>query len=48
MTDNLARLKQLKVEMRFGIWNVKSLFRAGSLTAAAIELARYESDLVGV
>ena len=34
--------------MRFGTWSVKSLFRAGSFTAAARETARYELDLVGV
>jgi hypothetical protein len=34
--------------MRFGAWNVRSLYRAGSLTAAARELARYKLDLVGV
>jgi len=34
--------------MRFGTWNVRSLHRAGSLTAAAGELARYTLDLVGV
>jgi len=34
--------------MRFGIWKVRSLYRAGSLTAAARELARYKLDLVGV
>jgi len=34
--------------MRFGIWNVRSLYRAGSLTAAARELAVYELDLLGV
>jgi len=34
--------------MRFGSWNVKSLYRAGSLTAAAGELARHKLDLVGV
>jgi len=33
--------------MRFGVWNVRSLYRAGSLTAAR-ELARYKLDLVGV
>jgi hypothetical protein len=33
---------------RFGTWDVRSLYRAGSLTAAARELARYELDLVGV
>jgi len=36
--------------MRFGTWNVSSLYRAGSFTAAAAarELARYKLDLVGV
>jgi len=34
--------------MRVGIWNVRSLYRAGSLTAAARESARYKLDLVGV
>ncbi len=34
--------------MRFGTWNVRSLYRIGSLTAAARELARYKLDLVGV
>ena len=31
-----------------GTWNVRSLYRAGSLTAVTRELARYKSDLVGV
>jgi exonuclease III len=34
--------------MRFGTWNVRSLYGAGSLTAAARELSRYKLDLVGV
>jgi len=34
--------------MRFSTWNVRSLYRAGSLTAAARELARYKLDLEGV
>jgi exonuclease III len=34
--------------MRFGMWNVKSLYRSGSRTAAARELARYKLDLLGV
>ena len=33
--------------MRFGTWNVRSLYRAGSLTAAVKELARCKLDLVG-
>ena len=34
--------------MRFGTWNVRSLYREGSLTTAARELAGYKFDLVGV
>jgi hypothetical protein len=34
--------------MRFGTWNVRSLYRAGLLTAAARELARNNYKLVGV
>jgi hypothetical protein len=35
-------------DMRFGMWNVRSLYRADLLTAAARVLARYKLDLVGV
>jgi len=34
--------------MRCGTWNVRSLYRTGSLTAAARELARYKVDFVGL
>ena len=34
--------------LELGTWNVRSLYRAGSLTAVARELARYKLDLVGV
>jgi len=34
--------------MRFGTWNVISLYTSGSFTTAARELARYKLDLVGV
>ena len=34
--------------MRFGTWNVRSLYKAGSLTAATREFARYRLDLGGV
>jgi len=34
--------------MRFGTQNLRSLYRSGSLKAAARELARYKLDLVGV
>ena len=47
-TDTLVRTKQRKRDMRFGTWNVRSLYRAGSLTAVPTELARYKLDLVVV
>jgi exonuclease III len=34
--------------MSFGTWNVRSVYRGGSLTTVARELARYKLDLVGV
>jgi len=34
--------------MRFGTWNVRSLYRSGSLTTVARELANCKLDLVGV
>jgi exonuclease III len=36
------------MDMRFGTWNVRSLYRAGSLKTVSRELARYKLDLVGV
>jgi hypothetical protein len=35
-------------EMNIGTGNVRSLYRAGSVKAAARELARYKLDVVGV
>jgi hypothetical protein len=34
--------------MRFGTWNVRSLYRVVSLKTVSRELARYKLDLVGV
>jgi hypothetical protein len=34
--------------MKTGTWNVRSLYMAGSVKAAARELARYKLDVVGV
>jgi hypothetical protein len=36
------------MDMRFGLWNVRSLYRAGTLMTVSRELARYKLDLVGV
>jgi hypothetical protein len=34
--------------LRFGTLNVRGMYRSGSFTAAARELARYKLDLLGV
>jgi exonuclease III len=36
------------MDMRFGTWNVRRLYRVGSLMTVSRELARYKLDLVGV
>jgi hypothetical protein len=36
------------MDMRFGTWNVRSLYRAGSLMTVSREQARYKLDSVGV
>ena len=47
-TDTLERHKRRKRDTRFGTWNVRSLYRVGSLIAAARELARYKLDFAHV
>jgi hypothetical protein len=34
--------------MRFGTWNMRSLYRTGSLVTASKELSKYKLDLVGM
>jgi len=46
--DTSVRPKRWKGDMRFGTWKVRSLYRLGSLTTVARELARCKSDFVGV
>jgi exonuclease III len=36
------------MDIRFGTWNVRSLYRKGFLTTVARELGKYKLDLVGV
>jgi exonuclease III len=36
------------MDMRFGTWNVGSLYRIGALKTVARELGKYKLDLVGV
>jgi hypothetical protein len=48
MPDCLAQPKHCKLDMRFGTWNVWSLYRSGSLKMVARKLGKYKLDLVGV
>jgi hypothetical protein len=36
------------MDMIFGLWNVKNLYRAGSVMTVSRELSKYKLDLVGV
>jgi exonuclease III len=36
------------MDMRIGTWNVRSMYRAGSLRAVGEEISKYKLDLVGV
>jgi hypothetical protein len=38
----------MKMDMRFGTWNVRSLYRAGSLRAVAEEILKYKLDLTEI
>jgi exonuclease III len=40
--------KLRKMGMRFGTWNVKSLYRADLLMTVVKEISKYKLDLVGV
>jgi hypothetical protein len=48
-TDSLdKRTKRKNMNMRFGTWNVGSMYRAGSLRVVVEEITKYKLDLVGV
>jgi exonuclease III len=34
--------------MRFGTWNIRTLYRIGSLKTVARELGKYRLDIVGI
>jgi exonuclease III len=42
------RPKLRKMDMKFGTWNVLSLYRAGSRMTVAKEISKYKLNLVGV
>ena len=41
-------MRIIRRDIKLGTWNVRSLYRAGSIKVAARELARYKLDVVGV
>jgi hypothetical protein len=48
-TDSVDKRPKLKkMDMRFGKWNVRSMYRACSLRAVAEEISKYKLDFVGV
>jgi exonuclease III len=47
--DSLDKRPKLKkMDMRFGMWNVRSLYRAGSLMTVVKEISKYKLDIMGV
>ena len=46
--DEVSHSRNTNRDILLGTWNVRSLYRAGALMAAARELARYKLDLVAV
>jgi hypothetical protein len=48
-TDYLdKRPKRKKMDMTFGTWNVRSMYRASSFRALKEDISEYKLDLVGV
>jgi hypothetical protein len=48
-TDSLDKWpNRKKMDMRFGTWNVRSMYRSGLLRAVMQEITKYKLDLVGV
>jgi hypothetical protein len=46
-TDSLVQPQLWKRDMSFGIWNVSSMYKSGSLMTVTRELAKYKLDSVG-
>jgi hypothetical protein len=46
--EEVSRSRKRNVDILLGTWSVRSLYKAGSLMAAARKLARYRLELVGV
>ena len=46
--EEVSHSRKQNRDILLSTWNVRSLYRAGSIMAAARELARYKLDLLGV
>jgi hypothetical protein len=48
-TDSLdKRPKRQNIDKRFGLWNVRRLYKVGSLMTVSRKLSKFKIDLVGV
>jgi hypothetical protein len=47
-TVSLDKRPKQKMDMRFGTWNERNMYRAGSLRVVGDEISKYKLDLVGV
>jgi hypothetical protein len=49
LDDSLdKRPRRRNMDMRFGTWNIRRLYRAGSIMTVSKGLSRYRPDLVGM
>jgi hypothetical protein len=46
--EEVSRSLKRNKDILLGTWNVRSLYRAGTLMAAAREMARYKLELLGL
>jgi hypothetical protein len=46
--DSLVEHKHQKMDVRFGTWNIRSLYRPGALKVVARELEKFKLDLVDI
>jgi len=47
-TDAFKQNEQWHMDLRFGTWNVRSLYRTGSLETVESKLAKYNLDVMAV
>jgi hypothetical protein len=46
--DSLVEHKHQKMDVRFGMWNIRRLYRTGALKVVARELEKFKLELVDI